>query len=174
MSSSLDRLAERVHRDLELVDCPRREWLEARRTAAGVSIFDVVVGAGQGGLAAAFGLMRERAKNILVVDENPLDRAGPWLNFARMRTLRTPKYVTGPDLGVPSLTPRAWYEAQHGPESWEALDRIPKESWAAYLRWYRETLRIPVRPDTRVGPLRYAPLDRAWEVPCTTGDRDEV
>ena len=81
--------------------------------------------------------------NLLVVDENPLDRAGPWLNFARMRTLRTPKYLTGPDLGIPSLTPRAWYEAQHGAGSWEALGLIPKETWADYLRWYRQTLEHP-------------------------------
>ncbi len=82
MTSSLDCLAERVQRDLELVDYPRREWVTSRQTADGAPIYDVViVGAGQGGLASAFGLMRERLKNILVIDENPLDRAGPWLNF---------------------------------------------------------------------------------------------
>jgi cation diffusion facilitator CzcD-associated flavoprotein CzcO len=168
MTSSLDRLAECVQRDLELVDYPRREWLTPRRTAENRTIYDVVVvGGGQGGLATAFGLMRERVKNILVVDENPVDRAGPWLNFARMRTLRTPKHVTGPDLGIPSLTPRAWHEAQHGPGSWESLDLIPKESWASYLSWYRRTLGIPVQPDTRVGALQYVPEERAWELPCT-------
>jgi len=83
-----------------------------------------------------------------------------------MRTLRTPKYVTGPDLGIPSLTPRAWYEAQHGAGSWEALGLIPKEAWAAYLAWYRQTLDIPVRPDTRVGALRWDDGERAWQVPC--------
>jgi hypothetical protein len=31
-----------------------------------------------------------------------------------MLTLRSPKQLIGPDLGVPSLTFRAWYEAQHG------------------------------------------------------------
>ena len=123
--------------------------------------------AGQGGLAAAFGLMRERVGNLLVIDQNPLDRAGPWLNFARMHTLRTPKHVIGPDLGVPSLTPRAWYEAQHGDGSWESLGLIPKESWAAYLGWYRKTLGIPVRPDTRVGALEWDARERAWRVPCS-------
>ena len=72
--------------------------------------------------------MRERVADVLVVDENPLDRAGPWLNFARMLTLRTPKHLTGPDLGIPSLTPRAWYEAAHGPGSWNDLGLIPKEA----------------------------------------------
>jgi cation diffusion facilitator CzcD-associated flavoprotein CzcO len=159
--------ADRVRRDLELLDYPRRAWLAPRRTDGGDAIYDVIiVGAGQGGLAAAFGLARERVGNLLVIDENPIDRAGPWLRFARMRTLRTPKYVTGPDLGIPSLTPRAWYEAQHGAGSWETLGLIPKETWAAYLSWYRRTLDIPVRPDTQVGALRWNEALAAWEVPC--------
>jgi len=165
-ADALDRHAERVRHDLDLLDYPRRPWMPPPRD--GSARFDVViVGAGQGGLAAAFGLSRERVSNVLVVDDNPLDRAGPWLNFARMRTLRTPKYVTGPDLGIPSLTPRAWYEAQHGPGSWETMGLIPKETWAAYLAWYRRTLGIPVRPDTRVGTLRWNAGEAAWEVPCT-------
>jgi cation diffusion facilitator CzcD-associated flavoprotein CzcO len=175
MLSSLDRLAEHVERDLELLSYPPRAWLEPRRTSDGAHVYDaIVVGAGQGGLSAAFGLIRERVTNLLVVDENPLDRAGPWLNFARMRTLRTPKHVTGPDLGIPSLTPRAWYEAQHGPGSWEGLGLIPKEGWAAYLAWYRRTLGIPVRADTRVGSLRYDALERCWLVPCTSPEREEI
>jgi FAD-dependent urate hydroxylase len=163
---NLEEHARRVRAELDLLDYPRRPWMPA---PAGVAhVYDVVVvGAGQGGLAVAFGLARERVSNVLVIDENPLDRAGPWLNFARMRTLRTPKYVTGPDLGVPSLTPRAWYEAQHGAGSWETMGLIPKEMWAAYLAWYRRTLGIPLRPDTRVGAVRWNEAASAWEVPCT-------
>ena len=172
-TEALDNQAALVRRDLELLDYPRRPWMPAPRGGA----YDVViVGAGQGGLAAAFGLARERISNLLVIDQNPLDRAGPWLNFARMRTLRTPKYLTGPDLGVPSLTPRAWYEAQHGPGSWESMGLIPKETWAAYLAWYRQTLQIPVRPDTRVGALRWNAGRSVWEVPCspTAGGASET
>jgi cation diffusion facilitator CzcD-associated flavoprotein CzcO len=168
LNEPLDRLADRVRTELDLLEYPRRDWLPTRRTAAAQPIYDVViVGAGQGGLATAFGLMRERVTHLLVVDQNPLDRAGPWLTFARMQTLRTPKHVLGPDLGVPSLTPRAWYEAQRGPGSWESLGLIPKESWAAYLSWYRRTLGIPVRADTRVGALEWDEGERAWRVPCT-------
>jgi cation diffusion facilitator CzcD-associated flavoprotein CzcO len=167
----LDQLAERIDRELELLDYPRRDWLRPRTTSRGEHVHDaIIVGAGQGGLACAFGLMRERVRNLLVVDENPLDRAGPWLNFARMLTLRTPKHVIGPDLGVPSLTPRAWYEAQHGDGSWASLGLIPKESWAEYLSFYRRTLRIPVRPHTRVGALAWDAEARAWEVPCSGAD----
>ena len=164
----LAELALRVQRDLELLDYPRRPWLAAQRSPAGDPVYDVViVGGGQSGLTAAFGLLRERVANLLVIDKNPLDRAGPWLNFARMRTLRTPKYLTGPDLGIPSLTPRAWYEAQFGDGSWEALGLLPKELWASYLSWYRETLRIPVEADTTVGALEYDREARQFLVPCS-------
>jgi FAD-dependent urate hydroxylase len=173
--AALERLSDRVRQELELLEYPKREWLPERKTATGEPVHDVVVvGAGQGGLATAFGLMRERIRNVLVVDENPLDRAGPWLNFARMLTLRTPKHLTGPDLGIPSLTPRAWYEAQHGPGSWDVLGLIPKESWAEYLSFYRQTLGIRVEPDTRVGALAWSERERAWQLPCTCGGREQV
>jgi cation diffusion facilitator CzcD-associated flavoprotein CzcO len=173
MSPSLERLTETVRRDLELIDYPRRDWLPPKQTTDGRAVLDVlIVGAGQGGLSAAFGLMRERVKHLLVVDQNPLDRAGPWQSFARMRTLRTPKHVTGPDLGIPSLSPRAFFEAEHGPGSWGSLGLLPKQSWADYLAWYRRTLKIPVEPETRVGELRWDARERAWAVPCT-GPRGE-
>ena len=166
-ASGLSELTRRVERDLELLDYPRRPWLAPQRAPSGQPVYDVViVGGGQSGLTAAFGLLRERVANLLVIDKNPLDRAGPWLNFARMRTLRTPKYLTGPDLGIPSLTPRAWYEAQFGDGSWESLGLLPKELWASYLAWYRETLHIPVEPDTNVGALEYDPQARHFLLPC--------
>lgn len=171
----LEELSRRVMRELELLDYPRRPWLLPRTSRTGASIYDVlVVGGGQSGLTTAFGLARERVGNVLVVDQNPLDHAGPWLNYARMRTLRTPKYLTGPDLGLPSLTPRAYYEAQFGEGSWEELGLIPKELWASYLGWYRRTLRIPVEPETRVGALEWNEAERCFVVPCdgTAGRRE--
>jgi FAD-dependent urate hydroxylase len=166
--SGLPGLAQCVRRDLELLDYPRRPWLAVRASPAGEHVYDVlIVGAGQSGLTTAFALMRERVTNVLVVDRNPLDRAGPWSSFARMRTLRTPKYLTGPDLGIPSLTPRAWYEAQFGDGSWEQLGLLPKELWASYLAWYRETLEIPIEAETQVGVLEYDADERCFVVPCT-------
>lgn len=150
-SPGLAALEDALRRDLDLLDYPRRPWLAPRVGTDGHAVHDViVVGAGQGGLVTAFALAREKVERVLVVDERPLDRAGPWLNFARMVTLRTPKYLTGPDLGIPNLTIHAWYEAQHGVGSWEALGLVPKETWAAYLAWYRRVLGIPVQADTRV------------------------
>ena len=163
-------LRARIEHELTLLEYPKRAWLTPRTTHSGEPILDVaIVGAGQGGLAAAFGLMRERVSNLLILDQNPLDQAGPWLSFARMHTLRTPKHVSGPDLGVPSLTPRAYYEATHGEGSWERLGLIPRETWAAYLRFYRRVLGLPVQPSTRVGALRWQPELRAFALPCTHG-----
>ena len=55
-ASGLDALAAQVKHDLELLNYPERAWLPPRRTTDGEPIYDVViVGAGQGGLAAAFG-----------------------------------------------------------------------------------------------------------------------
>ncbi|RYZ04271.1 MAG: FAD-dependent oxidoreductase [Myxococcales bacterium] len=165
--SGLDSLSRQVRRELELLDYPRRPWVTPRKSRSGATIYDVIiVGGGQSGLTTAFGLSRERVGSVLVVDQNELDHAGPWLNFARMRTLRTPKYLTGPDLGVPSLTPRAYYEAQFGDGSWEALGLIPKELWARYLAWYRVTLGIPVEPETRVGAVEWDEAERCFVVPC--------
>jgi FAD-dependent urate hydroxylase len=154
----LEALEAGLRSDLDVLDYPRRDWVATRHTSDGRPVLDVlVVGGGQGGLATAAALMRERVRNILVVDQNPLDRAGPWLNFARMVTLRTPKYLTGPDLGIPRLTIQAWYEAQHGEGAWESLGLIPKETWAAYLAWYRRVLEIPVQAQTRVDAIRWSP-----------------
>lgn len=156
----LEQHEARVRRDLELLTYPRRPWLRPRSTASGAPVHDaVVVGGGQGGLVAAAALMRERVERVLVLDENPLDRAGPWLNFARMVTLRTPKYLTGPDLGIPSLTIQSWWEAQHGEGSWEAMGLVPKEAWAAYLAWYRRVMGVPVQPDTVVERVRWSEAD---------------
>ena len=154
MSSSnpgLAGLEAALARDLELLDYPRRPWLQPRRTAAGDPVLDVaIIGGGQGGLVTAFALAREKVERVRVFDDRPLDRAGPWLNFARMNTLRTPKYLTGPDLGIASLTIQAWFEAQHGPGSWGGMGLVPKETWAAYLAWYRRVLGLDVQADTSV------------------------
>ena len=67
-----------------------------------------------------------------------------------METLRSPKQLTGPALGLPALTFRAWFEAQFGLEAWDALDKIPRLQWMDYLRWYRRVLGLDVRNEHRV------------------------
>jgi cation diffusion facilitator CzcD-associated flavoprotein CzcO len=137
---ALERLTEDVHRDLDRLAYPAPVWVRPRPHGSGQHVYDVViVGGGQSGLTVGFGLLREKVDNILIIDENPEGLEGPWITYARMVTLRTPKYLTGPDQGLPSLTCRAWWEAQFGAASWERLDKIPRGEWARYLHWFRKT-----------------------------------
>lgn len=141
---SLEALTDQVQVDLSRLAHGADTWVRPRQSDEG-HVYDVViVGGGQSGLGAAFALMRERVSNILVIDENPAGYEGPWDTYARMLTLRTPKHLTAIDLGIPSLTFRAYWEALHGADSWAALDKIPRRDWMAYLRWYRQALNLPV------------------------------
>lgn len=140
----------RLAHALDMLAFPH-DWSERRLDAAGQPILDVaIVGAGQCGLAAAFGLIREGVRNVLVLDENAQGSEGPWVTYARMITLRTPKELTPIDFGIPALTFRAWWEAQYGTASWNELGRIPREDWMRYLLWYRRVLALPVRNDAHV------------------------
>ena len=148
---SLQALEHRVRQDLERIDHPSMPWLEPRPAPDGTSALDVlIVGGGQSGTAIAFGLKRAKVENILVLDQAPRGQEGPWRTYARMRTLRSPKNYTGPDLDIPSLTYRSWHEARFGVESWAQLGLIPREHWADYLLWIRDVTKIPVRNQARV------------------------
>jgi cation diffusion facilitator CzcD-associated flavoprotein CzcO len=151
----LQALTARVHHDLETLIYPKDAWVLPRQHASGAHVYDVViVGGGQCGMTIAFGLQRERVTNILVLDGAPRGREGPWVTYSRMWTLRSPKHVTGPDLGMPSLAPRSWYEAFFGEAAWDKLDKWPRRTWQAYLDWYRDALRLPVRNDAMVERFR--------------------
>jgi cation diffusion facilitator CzcD-associated flavoprotein CzcO len=157
-ATSLEALEARVRHELELLGHPKGQWLPPRTHPSGDHVFDVLlVGAGQAGLAALAALRRENVTNTLAIDRNPAGREGPWVTYARMRTLRTHKDITGPGTGVPSLTPRAWYTARYGAEAWEALARFPRTDWQDYLDWFRRVLDLPVWNETEVGTL--APAD---------------
>jgi cation diffusion facilitator CzcD-associated flavoprotein CzcO len=147
---NLSDLEARIAHDLATLNIGAADWLTPHAHAEGHVYDVVVVGGGQSGLGAAFGLKRERISNILVIDESREGYEGPWETYARMRTLRTPKELTGIDLGIPSLTFRSWWEAQHGPEGWAAIGKIPRQDWMAYLRWYRRVLALPVQNDTKL------------------------
>jgi cation diffusion facilitator CzcD-associated flavoprotein CzcO len=61
-----------------------------------------------------------------------------------MDILRSPKHLTGPDLGIAALTYRAYHEAKFGVGHWEKLHKIDRVEWARYLHWVRDTVPIPV------------------------------
>src|SRR5262245_6949815 len=129
----LARLSDRVRHELTYLSYPSREWTVPRYRDGARVLDALIIGGGQSGLAVAFGLKRERINNIRIVDRNRRGLEGPWRQFARMRELRTPKEVAGPDLGIPSLTARAWYEAKFGCRAWKRIDTIAPEVWRNYL-----------------------------------------
>ena len=146
MSDQLAALEVQVRAELQKTLHPSASWLTPRIGPDGKPALDVlIVGGGQSGLAIAFGLTRSRVDNILVLDRAEQGREGPWLTYARMPTLRSPKEFTGPDLDMPCLTYQSWHEAKFGAQSWRDLDLIPREYWAEYLTWYRKVLALPAR-----------------------------
>jgi len=146
MSSALTALEAQVRDDLAKTSHPNAPWLEPKPGPDGKPALDVlIVGAGQSGLATAFGLMRSQVTNILIVDKAEEGKEGPWLSYARMHTLRSPKDFTGPDLDIPSLTYQSWHEARFGKEDWDHLDLIPRELWADYLLWFKHAVGLTVR-----------------------------
>jgi FAD-dependent urate hydroxylase len=152
-----------VARDLEILGVPAANWPAKIEDATGQPVLDVlVVGAGMNGIAAAGSLAFKGVRNIAVVERSRPGQEGPWLTFARMDTLRSPKTLTGPALGVPSLTFRAWYEAKYGLNAWETLYKIHNRTWVEYLSWLQKVLALPVRHGAALEALEPAgPFVRA-------------
>lgn len=168
VAPALQALQARIRRDLAIIAHPKMPWLEPRRTVDGSPILDVlIVGAGQSGIACAFGLKRSQVTNVLVVDKARRGEEGPWVTYARMRTLRSPKDYTGPDLDLPSLTYQSWHEARYGAEDWAALHLIRREDWNDYLLFVRDTVDIPVRNAVTVTDI--APHDCCLAVTLESG-----
>lgn len=144
----------RVARDLALLGLPPANWTAAVAGPDRAPALDVlVVGAGMYGVAAAGALRLKGLHNIQVVDAAPAGLEGPWVTYARMETLRSPKHLPGIPLGIPSLTFRAWYEARHGEAGWDRLYKIPNADWQDYILWVRRMLDLPVRNGVAVQRL---------------------
>lgn len=134
-----------ARRDLEIVNYPAASWVVPRAGSDGRPMLDVlIIGGGMCGQTAAFALLRDGIRNIRIIDKAARGEEGPWGTYARMQILRSPKHITSPDLGIPSLTFRAWYEAQHGAEGWQRLHKAGRVDWRDYLLWVRDTAGIPV------------------------------
>lgn len=153
--SGLATLEAQLQQDLTFLELPAKAWVP-ERTYQGNAVRDVVViGAGMCGLAATAKLVLSGINNVVAYDAAPAGREGPWITFARMETLRSPKSLHGPALGLPQLTFRAWFTAQWGAEAWQALDKIPKDQWMDYLIWYRNVLDLPVQNNVRMTAIAF-------------------
>jgi hypothetical protein len=139
---------------LRLIGPDPANWVPDR---AGIDHNVTIVGGGQTGCALAFALRRAGIGKVTVLEAAPDEqRAGIWLNAARMNLLRTPKALPGPELGIPAFSFQAWYEARHGQEAYAAIDRIDRLDWALYLSWYKRFLNISPRYGTsltRIEPV---------------------
>jgi FAD-dependent urate hydroxylase len=162
--------AERIARhDLARLNYPAANWVPERFDPDGQRALDVlVVGAGMCGQTAGWNLLREGIRNIRVIERNGYRREGPWNTTARMPILRSPKHLTGPDLGVPSLTFRAWYEAQHGSAGWDALYKVKRLDWMDYLLWVRKVVDLPV--ENGVALERIEPAGNYLKATLSTGE----
>jgi len=133
---------------LRLIGPDPANWVPER---PGIDHNVAIVGGGQTGCALAFALRRAGIGRVTILEAAPDEqRAGIWLNAARMNLLRTPKALAGPELGIPALGFQAWYEARHGRDAYAAIDRIRRLDWALYLAWYKQILNINPRYQTRL------------------------
>lgn len=141
-------------------------WVPPRE---GIDHNVVIVGGGQTGSAFAFALRRAGIGKVSIIDAAPSEQgAGVWLNSARMRNLRTPKNLSGPEIGIQGLGFQAWFEARHGQAAYATLTSIPRLTWAAYLAWYRAFLGIPVRYGKRL--TRIEPAEDHFRLHLDTSD----
>ncbi|MEI7713151.1 MAG: NAD(P)-binding domain-containing protein [Rhodospirillales bacterium] len=156
---------EAARETLRLIGRAPPNWVPDR---PGIDHNVVLVGGGQSGCAYAWALRRAGIGKVSVIDAALDERAaGIWLNAARMNLLRTPKALTGPEIGLPALSFQAWYEARHGQAAYAAIDRIRRTDWADYLSWYKAFLGIEVRYDTRLN--RIEPAGDHFRLHLSTG-----
>jgi FAD-dependent urate hydroxylase len=121
-----------------------------------------VIGGGQSGITTAHALLRAGVARVTVIDATADESESAWQSRARMRTLRTAKTISGPELGNPALAFPAWFENIYGPEAFEKVDRIATEDWANYLSWFRKEVGVDVRHGVRVVDI--APTDTGLQL----------
>lgn len=142
----LPLLEARLNEDLRFLCYPGKDWVPRREGVTDVTI----IGAGMCGMLAWFALSMGGVLNTRVLDRGANGLEGPWLTYARMETLRSPKELTGPCYRQGTLTFQAWFRAQFGAAAWDAMDKIPRPMWMDYLRWFRKALEVPVENDVSV------------------------
>lgn len=111
----LPALEARLQRELDLLCLPARHWVPPRSVSGQPVIEVAIIGGGMAGLTLSAALTHLGIPAPMC-DRAPAGLEGPWATTARMETLRSPKELTGPALGLSRLTFRAWFEAQFGAE----------------------------------------------------------
>ena len=108
-AEGLAALEARLKQDLEWLGWPAAGWLPPPRMVDGQAVLDVaIIGGGQAGMAVA-SVLAQQGIHAVVFDRAPAGQEGPWVTTARMETLRSPKELTGPALGLPNPPFRVWF-----------------------------------------------------------------
>lgn len=115
-----------------------------------------VIGGGQSGITTAHALKRAGVVRVTVIDAGLGEADSAWRARARMRTLRTAKTISGPELGNAALSFRAWFESRHGAAAFDDIDRIATADWADYLSWFRQQVGVDIRHGIRVTDIEPA------------------
>ncbi|MEM8974199.1 MAG: NAD(P)/FAD-dependent oxidoreductase, partial [Pseudomonadota bacterium] len=176
LTHGLSNLEAAIARDFDYLNFPPASWVKQRLNQDDNPMLDVlIVGGGMCGMAANLALRRFGITNLRTIDASARGQEGPWLTYARMETLRSPKHLTGPALGLPNLTFRAWFEAQFGRQAWDELGRIPRTQWADYLEWYKDTTGVEVDNAKSLAELHLEDgFVRATIADQKTGEREVV
>ncbi|MGU3502097.1 NAD(P)-binding domain-containing protein [Mycobacterium sp. C31M] len=147
---------EAARESLRLLGLDGNNWI-AERTDVDHDV--AVIGGGQSGITTAHALLRAGVARVSVIDAGESESDSAWRSKARMRTLRTGKTISGPELGNPALSFRAWFESRNGTAAFDDIDRIPTTEWADYLSWFARVTGVPTRRGIRVTDI--APGERA-------------
>ena len=148
-------LTRRARADLDMLSFATKPWVIPKSHNGRKMLDVVIIGAGQSGLVLGHALKRRGVTNILLLDRNPAGYEGVWETYARNYEIRSPKDITGSDLGIPSLSIQSFYEAKHGPDAWAAIKRVPRVDWMDYLRWYKTIADVPIENGVEVTDIDY-------------------
>jgi FAD-dependent urate hydroxylase len=161
----LEVLRSQIADDLEVLSHPARLWSYTRQP----DLLEVaIVGGGHTGKSVAFGLRRYGITNVEIFDRRSSGKEGPWRNYARNHTLRTPKSVTGGlDWGIPNLNFSRWCIARYGKDYWQTVIYIPRLLWAEYLDWYATVLALPMQNDADVQTIDWNAEEQCFYLQTT-------
>jgi cation diffusion facilitator CzcD-associated flavoprotein CzcO len=171
--TDLEALEARLALDLLWLNQPPKAWMPSRDVDGSPALDVAVIGAGLCGLVALAALKKVGISNVRAYDRSPQGFEGPWMTYARMETLRTRKDAVGPALGIPSLTFRAWFEAQYGAQAYLDMGLIPRPMWMDYLVWYRRVLDLDVANETTFSGLEFR-KDGLLAVQLETGGQTQT
>ncbi|MGB7484557.1 MAG: NAD(P)/FAD-dependent oxidoreductase [Phormidesmis sp.] len=161
----LEQLEKNLKDDLEVACYPGRTWDYSRSQ----NILEVaIVGAGQGGKSAAFGLRQHGVNNVIIFDKRPAKQEGVWRAFARNAKLRSPKKITGGlEWGIPNLNFCRWCAACYGSDYWQSIKYAPRLLWAEYLDWYAQVLALPIQNNTDIQRVTWNEVEQCFWLHAT-------